>query len=49
MSKPLALAKEGNWAQAPSGGGAPKTDPIKSEGPLIPYDFLPITANGGLS
>ena len=49
ISKPLAFAKEGNCAHAPSGGGAPKTEPGKSAGDLIPRDFLPITANGGLS
>ena len=49
MSKPFAYANEGNWAHAPSGGGAPKTDPIKSDGLLIPRDFLPTTAKGGLS
>ena len=45
----LAFAKGVNCAHAPSGGGAPRTDPSKSLGPLIPNDFLPITAKGGLS
>ena len=45
----FAFAKEGNCAQAPSGGGAPSTEPSRSPGPLIPFDLRPMIAKGGLS
>ena len=48
-SRLFADANAGNWAHAPSGGGAPKIFPSKSFGELVPRLFLPAIANGGLS
>ena len=45
----FAEAKGGNWAHAPSGGGAPRIYPSKSDGVVTPRLFLPAIANGGLS
>ena len=44
-----ASAKAGNWAQAPSGGGAPSTLPSRSPGASTPSDLRPTMAKGGLS
>ena len=49
MSRSLAVAKAGNCAQAPSGGGAPSTLPSRSFGFSMPSDLRPTTAKGGLS